>query len=54
MDGYLDDYNMQPIRPGTDRKYIEYICSLHYKRWLTVLEALDTMPGPYDPKAPPR
>jgi hypothetical protein len=48
MDGYLESYNIQPIRPGTDKKYIEYILRLHYKRWVTTLEKMNEMPGAYD------
>lgn len=46
MDGYLVAREKQPIRPGTDRKYIRYICRLHYRRWVERLRHLDVMPGP--------
>jgi hypothetical protein len=47
MDGYLDSRGKAPIRPGTDRKYIDYILRLHYKRWLQVLADMPEMPGPF-------
>lgn len=54
MDGYLDAHDKAPIRPGTDRKYIEYIVRLHYRRWLdgmgsTPLKDMEEMPGAFDP-----
>ena len=36
------------LRPGSEKRYIEYICRLHYKRWVTVLKDMPAMPGPYD------
>jgi hypothetical protein len=48
MDGYLDSYNKGLIRPGTDKKYIEYILKLHYRRWVRDLSTMSEMPGPYD------
>jgi hypothetical protein len=52
MDGYLDEHDKAPIRPGTDKKYIDYILRLHYRHWLDGLgsEPLrdrDGMPGPF-------
>ncbi|MHC4549612.1 MAG: hypothetical protein ACYTEZ_12640 [Planctomycetota bacterium] len=38
MDSFLDSKGKAPIRPGTDRKYIQYILRLHYRRWKEVLE----------------
>jgi hypothetical protein len=49
MDGYLEEHNVQPLRPGTGRKDVEFVCILHFKRWIQVLKDLDEMPGPYDP-----
>jgi hypothetical protein len=48
MDGYLDSHNKGLIRPGTDKKYIDYILKLHYRRWVRDLEQMSEMPGPYD------
>ena len=55
MDGYLDAHDKAPIRPGTEKKYIEYILRIHYRRWLDgmgsePLKDLEPMPGPFDPK----
>jgi len=47
MDGFLDSKGKQPIRPGTDRKYIRYILRLHYRRWMEHLKDLAAMPGPF-------
>ena len=47
MDGYLTSKEKQPIRPGTDRKYIQYILRLHYRRWTETLQQMAAMPGPY-------
>ena len=49
MDGWLVSKQKAPIRPGTDKQYIVYIIRLHYRRWKEKLEAMDEMPGPYDP-----
>jgi len=48
MDGWLDAKGKQIIRPGTDKKYVQYILRLHYRRWLEVLKDMPEMPGPYD------
>ena len=52
MDGYLDAHDKAVIRPGTDKKYIEYILRMHYKRWMDgcgspPLKDLERMPGPF-------
>jgi len=49
MDGYLESKGKQPIRPGTDKKYIAYILRLHYRRWKEYLHDKPEMPGAYDP-----
>jgi hypothetical protein len=49
MDGYLEANSKSKLRPGSEKKYIAYICRLHYKRWVQVLEAMPEMPGPFDP-----
>jgi len=49
MDGYLEANNRSSLRPGSEKKYIAYICRLHYKRWVTVLHEMPTMPGAFDP-----
>jgi hypothetical protein len=49
MDGYLTSHTKPVLRPGSEKKYIAYICRLHYKRWVTVLKDMPAMPGPYDP-----
>ncbi len=49
LDGYLEANNRSTLRPGSEKKYIAYICRLHYKRWVTVLKDMPTMPGPFDP-----
>ncbi|MHC4954628.1 MAG: hypothetical protein ACYTGZ_12150 [Planctomycetota bacterium] len=51
MDGWVEAKNIQRIVPGTDEKYFDYVTRMYYKRWLTVLQKLDKMPGPYDPSA---
>ena len=53
MDGYLEAHEKAPIRPGTEKNYIEYVLRMHYKRWMdgcgsTPLKDMDTMPGPFD------
>lgn len=52
MDGYLDEHGKAPIRPGTDREYINYILRIHYRRWMEgmgspPLKDRETMPGPF-------
>jgi hypothetical protein len=54
MDGYLDAHDKAPIRPGTEKNYVEYVLRIHYRRWLdgmgsTPLKDMETMPGPFDP-----
>ncbi len=54
MDGYLDAHDKAPIRPGTERNYIEYVLRIHYRRWMDgmgsrPLKDMETMPGPFDP-----
>ena len=49
MDGYLNAYKKATLRPGSSRRYITYICRLHYKRWIKDLQNMPKMPGPYDP-----
>lgn len=49
MDGYLEANGIGVIRPGTDETYYGYVVRMHYKRWKKTLEALDEMPGPFDP-----
>jgi hypothetical protein len=49
MDGYLEANGIGVIRPGTDETYYGYVIRMHYKRWKKTLEALDEMPGPFDP-----
>jgi hypothetical protein len=56
MDGYLDAHDKAPIRPGTEKKYIQYILRIHYRRWLDgmgldPLKDVEKMPGPFDPAA---
>jgi len=49
MDGYLNGHNKPELRPGSEKKYIEFVCRMHYKRWVTELSKMDKMPGPFDP-----
>ena len=35
IDKYLDSKGVMTITVGHSRLYVEYICRLHYKRWLT-------------------
>ncbi len=53
MDGYLEAHDKAPIRPGTEKNYIEYVLRIHYRRWMegmgsTPLKDMETMPGPFD------
>lgn len=48
MDGYLTANEKSTLRPGSEKKYIAYICRLHYKRWVKVLSEMPEMPGPFD------
>ena len=52
MDGYLNAYGKPELKPGSEKRYIEYICRMHYKRWVTELSKMDGLPGPYDPGKP--
>jgi len=49
MDGHLDAQAKQPIRPGTDNRYIDYILKWHHYRWVKELSELNEMPGPFTP-----
>ncbi|MHC4960158.1 MAG: hypothetical protein ACYTGN_17525 [Planctomycetota bacterium] len=49
MDGWLTAKGKSDLRPGSEKRYIAYICRLHYKRWVQVLSKMPEMPGPYDP-----
>ncbi len=51
MDFHLNSRGVQEIKIGHTRDYVRYICGLHYKRWVTKLSAMDTMPGAYDESA---
>ena len=48
MDGWLTAKAKAILRPGSEKRYIAYICRLHYKRWTQKLQHMDKMPGPYD------
>ena len=50
MDGYLTEHAKPVLRPGSEKRYIAYICRLHYKRWVATLKDLRKMPGPYLPQ----
>ncbi len=49
MDGWLTAKGKSSLRPGSEKRYIGYICRLHYKRWQQELKNMSEMPGPYDP-----
>jgi len=49
MDGWIEAKNVRRIVPGSDERYYDYVLRIYYRRWLTELKDLDTMPGPYDP-----
>ena len=49
MDGYLTAMEKSYLRPGTNTRYVQYICRLHYKRWMQVLKDMEELPGPFDP-----
>ncbi len=49
MDGWLTAKGKTGLRPGSEKRYIGYICRLHYKRWMQKLKDMPEMPGPYDP-----
>ena len=49
MDGWLTAKGKSSLRPGSEKRYIGYICRLHYKRWMQQLKVMPEMPGPYDP-----
>jgi len=49
MDGWIEAQNVRPIFAGTDEKYYDYVLRIYYRRWLTELKDMETMPGPYDP-----
>jgi hypothetical protein len=49
MDGYLTAKGKSTLRPGSEKRYIQYICRLHYKRWSQKLKEMPEMPGPFDP-----
>ena len=49
MDGWLMAKGKSSLRPGSEKRYIAYICRLHYKRWMKTLKDMPEMPGPYDP-----
>ncbi len=49
MDGYLNAYNKTKLSIGCTKRYITYICRLHYKRWIKDLQKMPKMPGPHDP-----
>ncbi len=49
MDGYLNAYNKTRLSIGCTKRYITYICRLHYKRWIKDLQKMPKMPGPHDP-----
>ena len=48
MDFHLNSKGVQEIKIGHTREYVRYISGLHYKRWVTKLSEMDTMPGAYD------
>ena len=49
IDGWLTGKGKSTLRPGSERRYIQYICRLHYKRWMQKLKGMREMPGPFDP-----
>lgn len=49
MDGWIEAKNVRRIVPGSDERYYDYVLRIYYRRWLTALKDLETMPGPYDP-----
>ena len=49
MDGWLTSKGKPGLRPGSEKRYIAYICRLHYKRWVQKLKDMREMPGPFDP-----
>ena len=48
MDGWLTARGKSSLRPGSEKRYISYICRLHYKRWMQKLQHMDEMPGPFE------
>ena len=51
MDFHLSSKGVQEVKIGHTREYVRYISGLHYKRWVTKLSEMDTMPGAYDGSA---